>query len=359
MHSSRCSASSRHSVATLRYQLGCIASRSTPCQVLNASNIYVTINVPATTDGSLPFATGGTVVLGVCNPLGATTCTPTGSTAQFTIGNNPIIQSVTSAASFQEVSAGVQPTVAPFEMISIFGADFCSSAGAGCTSSQILYPTLNTTYDSYPTSVSFPDPVTNGVTHAVSVSFQNHTTHAVLASAPILFATNSQINTIVPSNTAVGTSGTVDVVVNYSTTTGSGMSAVTTTLSSAAVPVTLALNQPGVFTVGSDGQGQGAILGSNYLLVATGNEAGIRTGAADSDIVSIYMTGLGIPDSSGTVASGGSQSWPADCVSITNYLAALTALLSLLRMGLSSRVRSTIRANCPRASPLTTPAALP
>jgi hypothetical protein len=64
-------------------------------------------------------------------------------------------------------------------------------------------------------------------------------------------------------------------------------------------------------------------LGSDWSVIATGNEAGLRASAADSDIVQIYMTGLGAPDSSASSAGTGGGQWPADCLSTVNYLSAL------------------------------------
>jgi hypothetical protein len=96
--------------------------------------------VPAA-DPNLPFPTGGAggpVTLGICNPAGGTCSIPTG-TATLTIGTGPIIQAITSASAFTQVALPANPSVAPYDMLSIFGSNFCSSGGTGCGSSQILY----------------------------------------------------------------------------------------------------------------------------------------------------------------------------------------------------------------------------
>jgi len=119
---------------------GFIVEPSIAVNVVNVSSIILTVTVPATASPNLPFSptgNGGTVVIGVCNPNGTTCSTPTG-TASFSIGSNPIVDAVTSASSFQQVTAPTVQTVAPFEMLSVFGSNFCSSGGVGCSSSDIL-----------------------------------------------------------------------------------------------------------------------------------------------------------------------------------------------------------------------------
>jgi len=73
--------------------------------------------------------------------------------------------------------------------------------------------------------------------------------------------------------------------------------------------VNIVATDPGIFTIGADGQGNGAILDLNNNLISSTNPAGLRstTVTGNSDIVSIYMTGLGIPDSTGdnTQTGGG------------------------------------------------------
>ncbi len=73
--------------------------------VVNSTSIDVVITVPSTADPYLPFSgNGGSIVIGVCNPQGVACSTPTGPTPTLTIGINPIVQAVTSAASFAEAT---------------------------------------------------------------------------------------------------------------------------------------------------------------------------------------------------------------------------------------------------------------
>ena len=52
---------------------------------------------------------------------------------------------------------------------------------------------------------------------------------------------------------------------------------------------------PGIFTVGSDGQGPAAALNLSYALINSANPAAMRSGVGNSDTVQIYVTGLGVP----------------------------------------------------------------
>lgn len=288
--------------------------------VVNPSSIILTISVPVGTDANLPFSTsglGGSVNLGVCNPAGGSCTVPTG-TATLIIASGPIVQVVTSASSFIQVNPGSTPTVAPHDIVTIFGTNFCSSGGTGCSSSQVLYPTPDGALH-YPITLS-PDPA--GISQRLlSVKFQTHGgTPALIANASLLFANNTQINLLVPSGVAARIGSLVDVVVTFGFGTGATM------LSSAAFPVNIAATNPGVFTVGADGQGQAAVLNSvDYSLIAPGNEAGMRSTASHSDTVLFYVTGLGAPDSTASNASAGSASWSADCITTASYLTSLNA----------------------------------
>jgi hypothetical protein len=281
-----------------------------------------------TSDTLLNFTTGGTFTIGVCTPVNGTCSTPTG-TATLTIGSNPIVTALTSSSTFIQNSP---VTVAPFDMISIWGSNFCTSGGTGCASSQVVYGTPDPVYLTYPTTLnvdatllspaqSASTPCT-GTQRCVSVSFYTHSSvppAGLLANAPLLFATTGQINAVVPS--AVGTTGTVDMYVNF----GYGAAGSATQHSSSVFTLSLAPKDPGIFTVNANGTGNGAILNSSYALVGQSNPAGLRGSSADSDMIQIYMTGLGIPDSTGS-GSTGISAWSADCYSPTAYLGLFNAL---------------------------------
>ncbi|MDR3702246.1 MAG: putative Ig domain-containing protein [Candidatus Sulfopaludibacter sp.] len=284
--------------------------------VVNASNIIVTLTVPAAADALLPFdpaGPGGTITLGVCNPLGAACTVPTGM-ATLTIGAKPVIQSVTSASSYLQVAAPNVPSVAPYDMISVFGFNFCSAGGTGCGKS-ILYGTLDPVALRYPATLS-PDP-DGAARRLVSVTFQTHATPPVpIANAPLLFATDGQINLLVPSAVSTFLSKSVDLVVNF------GAS------SSAPFAVAIAAADPGIFGMSADGQGAGAILSLDDSLIGSGNEAAMRQTAADSDTVQIFGTGLGAPDGTADNTTSGASLWPADCAGTASFLNSLNTLTS-------------------------------
>ncbi len=295
--------------------------------VVNPSNIILTITVPGTADANLPFAPGGVngviggpVFIGLCN---GTCTTPTG-TATLTIGGGPIIQGVTSASSFIEVNPPALPTLAPYDMVSLFGANFCSSGGSGCATTTLLGGTPDTLTLRYPTALT-PDPLSNANPRFVSVSFLQHASSTLIGTAPLLFATNGQINLIVPAAVSgfVG-SQTVDIVVNF----GYGSGA--TLLKSNPFPVNIANADPGIFTVGADGQGAGAALSTSYTLITSASPAGMRTGVhagPDSDTIQLYVTGLGLPNSTADNTATGSSTPVTDCIAAVtgtgNYMSTL------------------------------------
>jgi len=287
--------------------------------VLNASNIILAITVPAAgADPLMPFGasgSGGTVTLGICNPRGTACRAPTG-TVKLLITPNPVIQAVTNAAAFLQVTPVTLPAVAPYDMISLFGASFCVTGGTGCTDGQVLYGTPDPAILRYPTALS-PD-APDGDQRLLTVTFQTHATPPVaIAVAPLLFATNNQINLLVPAAVAAFNGKTIDIVVSF------GHAPAAVILSSAPFPVRVAAADPGIFTIGTDGHGDGAILGLDWSIIGAGNEAAMRSNPADSDVVQIYMTGLGAPDSTASNAASGNGQWPGDCVSTGSYLSTL------------------------------------
>jgi hypothetical protein len=292
---------------------------------INSTTLGVLINVP-TTNAELaifPFNTTTTaqVTLGICNPPpNSLTCTPSGSQT-FTISAKPIIQAITSASKFNEVSG--KQTVAPYDIISIFGSNFCSSGGVVCT--QLMYGATADNNKIYKTNVS---PDNSGTLRLLSVQFYPtgggasapSTGSGLPVSAPILFATNNQINALVPGS-ALSANTDYDVQVNF----GTGNVGTATMISSDRVTVHVASTNLGIFTLGSNGQGDGAILDSTYAALSSTNPGAMRKGT-DSDTVTIYMTGLGAP-STGVDQNAASEAsgatWANDCISTASYLSSL------------------------------------
>src|SRR5262249_26045340 len=138
---------------------------------------------------------------------------------QFQIyGPEPQILAVTNSASLS------QGTIAPGELIVIFGLG--------------LGPQTLTVFD--PSSPPIPTALP-AAAPSTSVTING-------AFAPVLYTSATQLCAIVPQS-LTGTSA--QVVVTYGT------------LSSQAVTVTLAAVDPGIYSVSSSGQGQGAILNYN------------------------------------------------------------------------------------------------
>ena len=289
--------------------------------VTNASNMTLLITVPAGTDTNLPFSqtgAGGSVMFGICNPGGGT-CSTASSTYTMTIGSGPIIQAVTSSSTFLQVNAPTLPSIAPYDMITLWGANFCTSGGTGCGSTQVLLGSPDAVSLRFPATLSIPTPVTSPPTtpdpRALTVTFLIHG-GAAIQNAPLLFATNGQINVLVPAAVFTYIGSTVDIQVNWGT--GIAGASPQTLFQSAKFQVNVIATDPGIFAVGADGQGQGAILGLNYALISATNPAGMRSGS-DSDTIQIYVTGLGTPDTGADNATTGASGFPADCISVGSY----------------------------------------
>ena len=124
-----------------------VSGTYTPSQYLTAtvtdtSHINLAIIVPPGGTMILPFDTTSNVnvTLSVCNPTnGVCNTVFPNSTATFTIGSTPTITELTSASAFVP-----QTTVAPYDLISLFGYDFCPT----CSTSYVMLggPNANMVY---------------------------------------------------------------------------------------------------------------------------------------------------------------------------------------------------------------------
>jgi uncharacterized protein (TIGR03437 family) len=261
--------------------------------VLNTQNLTVAIPYDAT---GAPFKTAGTLTIGLAN--GATN-TPQ-STKNLAITNAPIVTSITSASTLVAPIAGSNPTVAPYDVISIFGSNFCPASITGCANPIVA--SLDSNFR-YPTFLS---PDTN--THKITVMFSKiANVGTAWSNVPgyLLFANNTQINAVVPAGIAaqLGTS-TVKVVVAFDTSATNPATA----NSSTAYILNVAAVDPGAFTL--DATGEGAILdASTYILNTQSTPA---TGGTST--VSIFMTGLGVPNSAETNTPQASSNPPTTCL---------------------------------------------
>ena len=290
--------------------------------VQDTTSIVLTITVPSNPDPYLPFGgAGGSVTLAVCNPQsGNTVCSvpAAGGTATLTIGINPIISAVTSASSYVQATAPNLPNVAPYDILSIFGMNFCVSGGTGCipaSSTAVLYGAMSQTTFAYPLSLS-PDSATVANPRNLAVNFYQHGTQTLIGTAPLLFANNTQINLLAPSALVAKEGSTVDIVVSFGYATGATM------LKSLPYTVNVVATNPGVFTVGGDGEGSAAALATGtYALITNSAPAIARTNVANSDVVQLYVTGLGVPDSTFNGTGGGGSGLSATCMKAIDYFA--------------------------------------
>jgi len=285
--------------------------------VVVVSGSVIVVTLPAS---SLPtFTPSATVTsaklyLGVANQTGATA--PSVSAPGFkpdafltvTATTNPVIYAVTSTATYlQPATLGALPTVSPYELVSIFGANF------GVTSAVIATP--DSVYNKYPTAltVGTSGTGTSAKNIVLKVNFtgtigSGTSAKATTYAAPILFANGDQINLVVPSGLNLG---------NITVSVSSGTTA--TPPASDNFPVSYIAADPGIFTLTSTGTGQGAILNPGGVVNGPGYGAQQAV-----DTIAIYMTGLGTPNSaatdnaSNTITSG--TGYPGNCVSVASYL---------------------------------------
>lgn len=153
--------------------------------VLNST--YLQVQVPYTAAGS-PFATAGAsaFVIGVANGANPAAAAATGAVG---VTSAPIISGITSASSYVDAAPGTNPTVAPYDIISIFGTNLCPLC---IGTNAVLVGAPDTTYYRFPTFLS-PD-----ASHKITVTFSKPGAAATNLPGYLLFATNNQINVVVP-----------------------------------------------------------------------------------------------------------------------------------------------------------------
>lgn len=258
--------------------------------VLNGTTIMV--SVPAADYPTLT-AGKGTMVIGVANQIaGAAPLQSTAVTQDLAITTNPVVYAVTSTATYLQPNPGTKPSVAPYELISIFGANFGAFSAPGyATGALSAYNQFGDTVNVSGAGTPSSPYVTLGVTFKIG---------ATTYKAPILYANASQINCIVPSSLTVGPT-TAFVTVTSGANSSDGL-----------FGVSVVATQPGIFTLASDGVGQGAILNANYSV------NGSTSPAHAGDTVSIYVTGLGAPNSAAVDnAANTGGVYPTNCVIIS------------------------------------------
>jgi uncharacterized protein (TIGR03437 family) len=242
-----------------------------------------------------------------------------GSFPALEVTTNPIIYSITDAGSFTEPPAGTNQAVSPYEIISIFGANFDPANGVAVQPSTSLATA----------PFEFVNSMQNSNNQTVHVTFckGNTTTSCTptgtfgtgtfLANAPLIFVSNTQINAIVPDavSTALGTNAA-----NY----GANVLVTVATNSNDSGNLFLLNTQPahpGLFTPGGSGQGQAAVLvGANATLNSASNpvtKSGTVAAPGTSAYFSIWLTGMGealAGSNQNTSVVSASTAYPGLCV---------------------------------------------
>ncbi len=287
---------------TIAYGVVAATNLTTITAKANGPTGAVVVVDPTTMILTIPWEDGTPVsILNTVQPV-TIAITNAGATVSTTlyVTAKPVIYSITDAAALTEPTAGSQPTVAPYELITIFGNNFCPTCGA----TPVVAPVASSRY---PTTLTAP--ASGG--HPLTVTFYKSDGVTLVGDAYILFANDTQINALVPSS-VVAADNPMQVVVSYNG-----------TLSNTNVlyEVNGAAANPGIFTTTSNGQGQGAILLSNYSVNSSTNPAIIADKVAGT--VLIYASGLGVPNStSASVTSTKAPTFPGSCISVTNYVTA-------------------------------------
>ena len=190
---------------------------TTSAVVLNSTTIMVSI--PTT---NFPVSPAKTLVIGVANQQVTDTLPLTKPQSTYTVNftSSPVIYAITSTASYNEPGVGNNPSVAPYELISIFGANF----GVNNTSPNDTKNGIGTqdAYGKYLTTVNASGAGTTTSKYVtLAVSFKNVGAKSTTYAAPILFANATQINAIVPSQ--VPLTGVTTVTVTYGTLSSDGL----------------------------------------------------------------------------------------------------------------------------------------
>ncbi len=291
----------------------------------NHVNITSTISMIVTLDHAAYLAaTHAQVFIQASNATPASWY-PTTALTTLSVVSTPIIYAITNAASFAEPATGTNPTVAPYEIISIFGANFDGAAGQANNTSYATAPGIFSTnpnnYKGAEVLVLFCKGNTLK-TNCLPSGVAGSDGTDQLAEAPVIFVSNNQINAVVPNEIAasLGTnSSTLGANVLVSIGTPSA-----TSVNDAANQFLLntSASVPAIFTPGGSGRGAGAVLNVDYTLNTAANP---DNKATVGNALQIYATGLGVTTSTGVDTAVISTGFvPAtSCMSETNYLALL------------------------------------
>jgi uncharacterized protein (TIGR03437 family) len=201
-----------------------------------------------------------------------------------TVTTSPIVYAITDAASFVEPSSG-NPSVSPYEIVSIFGDNLSGSVVYGPVASG-----------------RYANSLTDSLTHSIKVHFLQADSTALTndTDAYLLIATPTQINLMVPSSLPSAGVAAAQLVVENNL------------LLSDPVVLDVAAANPGFFTTDNGLHQAVAVLPDSSV-----NSSANPGAQGASTYITLYLAGLGAPDSIGATSDTG----PAlTCLSITNYM---------------------------------------
>jgi uncharacterized protein (TIGR03437 family) len=271
--------------------------------VINTTQLQITI--PQTSFPGIPSGQTSTkLTIGIANQTGTLPPSQATATGYLTVTTAPVIYGITSTATYVQPTLGSNPSFAPYELISIFGDNF----GLINLTPNFLNAAPNS-YNLFPTALTLSGTAAAKNLVQLTVTFTPVTGKGTFT-APILFANQNQINAIVPSGVVIGSTVTPST---YNVTVTSGAATNVSTV----FPINVLPADPGIFTLASDGSGQGAIINLiDGTINKTGNEA------TAGQYVSLYLTGLGAPESAAVDTTGNGVSAPLNCVEINGTKAA-------------------------------------
>jgi uncharacterized protein (TIGR03437 family) len=277
-------------------------------QIVSPTTMIVTLN------HSTYLSAPAKLCIQVTNPANSGPMPSTPLTT-LSVVTTPIIYSITNAGSFVQPATGSNPQVSPYEIISIFGANFDLSNGVEVQGNLLTAPfafgtTMNNS-NGKPLYVTF----CKGSTTTGCAYTGTYGSNGFLANAPLIFVSDTQINAIVPDEIAAYLGP------NSTTKGASVLVSVNGNTNDKGFLLDTQAQTPGVFTPGGSGQGLAAVLvGPNQTLNSQSNPLTKGSNTANN-WVSIYLTGMGEPNGSTNADTATTSSTgQAACVSTDYWL---------------------------------------
>jgi len=327
---------------------GPAAGRVPPVVTIYGDNFFTTSEVTLTPDGGVPYpnltttllsrkilqatispsylTAPGTFTLTVANGKTLANPTPQEASITFTVADPtvPLITAIVNAASYLQTATqtGSAPnpvpasgagstSASPREIIAIFGQNLGPSTVTQVPATTGNFPNF------YPSSTTLGT-APNTTTYQVVFSFGVDPTCAgpgcppvVPVAAPLIMVSSNQINAIVPlppPTVFLPATGLLTWV-QVAETDGSGNVNATDWFT-----ITMLPEDPGVFTFGGLGQGQGAVL--NFDVTAGYSINSAKNPAPKGSTISLYATGMG-DLMGGVVVTVTDKSSPAQTASMT------------------------------------------